>query len=331
MHSSKFTINAAVGIIQRKDGFVLLAERPAGKPWAGYWEFPGGKVELNESPLQALKRELQEELGILITAHYPWVTRTFDYPEKYDALGKLESTAKTVRLNFFLVTKWKGEARGLENQLISWQKPGSLNVTPMLPANTPIFTALSFPSIFAISNLKELGEFLFFERLKIALENGLRMLQIREKHLPIAEYLFFIKQVILITKPYEVKVFLNLGDMALGLQLISELGVSGLHLSSFELMQLHKRPEGILCGASCHNQQELLQAEKLGLDYVMLSPVLSTQSHEDATHLGWDTFGGLIKGYSLPVYALGGMHVSDLHRAKQFGAHGIAMLRSIWN
>jgi 8-oxo-dGTP diphosphatase len=108
--------HAAVGVIQRDDGFVLLGERPIGKPWAGYWEFPGGKIEENETPECALNRELQEELGISVISSYRWLTRSFDYAAKYDATGKLESIAKTVKLHFFIVTEWQGEPFGLENQ-----------------------------------------------------------------------------------------------------------------------------------------------------------------------------------------------------------------------
>ena len=86
----------------------------------------------------------------------------------------------------------------------------------------------------------------------------------------------------------------------------------------------------MLCGASCHGAQQLAHAAKLGLDYVMLSPVMATRSHEDVMPLGWDTFAELIESYPLPAYALGGMQVSDLHQARMQGAHGIAMLRAIW-
>jgi len=83
-------------------------------------------------------------------------------------------------------------------------------------------------------------------------------------------------------------------------------------------------------GASCHNAAELAHAEMLALDYVMLSPVKSTLSHPDARPIGWDTFNQLIYGFSLPVFALGGMLREDLGTAKSYGAHGIAMQRDVW-
>ena len=328
---------AAVGVIQRQDGSVLLAERPTGKPWAGYWEFPGGKIEANETPQQALKRELQEELGIVATATYPWLTRSFNYDAKYDAAGKLETPAKTVKLHFFIVTEWQGDPSGLENQALSWQHPEVVNVSPMLPANAPILSALGLGNVYAITNVAELGEALFFERLQIALNRGLKMIQIREKQLSDSALLIFTERVIDIASTHGAKVFVNsagfnsnrLNSSLNHLPFKSNLNSAGIHFTSRDLMQLQVKPEGMLCGASCHNRQELAHAEMLGLDYVLLSPVQSTLSHADAKTLGWNVFADLILGYSLPVYALGGMQFSDLHIARLHGAHGIAMQRGI--
>ncbi|MFA7680083.1 MAG: NUDIX domain-containing protein, partial [Pigmentiphaga sp.] len=87
-------IDVAVGILQRQDGAFLLAQRPDGKPYSGWWEFPGGKLEANETALQALARELHEELGITLVTATPWVTLTHSY------------THATVRLHFCRVSQW---------------------------------------------------------------------------------------------------------------------------------------------------------------------------------------------------------------------------------
>lgn len=316
---------AAVGIIQHENGLVLLAERPIGKAWSGYWEFPGGKIEANEKPEAALKRELQEELGISATLVYPWLTRTFDYEAKYDKNGRLNSPAKTVKLHFFIVAKWDGEPFGMEKQTISWQNPEKINVGPVLPANAPIFNALGLPHIYAITNMQELGEELFFERLKIALNNGLMMIQVREKQLNEEELSLFVERVIEIAEPYEAKVFLNSAH-----SISPEFKLAGLHLTAHDLMKCTEKPEGIRCGASCHHAEELAHAQALGLDYALLSPVQHTQSHPEAAPLGWNNFAKMIKDCSIPVYALGGMQLDDLNDARLYGAHGIAMQRHVW-
>ena len=280
---------------------------------------------MGETAEQALKRELHEELGITVTTLYPWLTRTYDYEAKYDANGTLESPAKTVKLHFYVVTEWQGEPFGMEKQTISWQNPEKLSVSPMLPANAPIMTGLSLPPVYAITNLSELGEEHFFECLKAALQNGLMMILVREKELTAEELFSFAERVVEIAAPYEAKVFIH-SDI----ELCKALNTAGVHFSSVDLMALQARPEGVLCGASCHNALELSHAASLALDYVLLSPVEKTQSHIDAIPLGWKGFASLIANYPLPVYAMGGMEVETLAKARTFGAHGIAMQRAIW-
>lgn len=317
--------HAAVGIIQRPDGWVLLGQRPAGKPWEGYWEFPGGKVEDNETPESALIRELNEELGIAVTECYPWITRTYDYPAKYYPDGALNSPAKTVKLHFFIVEQWSGEPQSLEQQRLVWQQPRQLEISPMLPANAPVMAALNLPRIYAITNLQEMGEEHFFSALKAALDNGLRMLQIRENQLTADAFQSFAEKVVATASPYGAKIFIN-SDIALA----KTLHVAGVHFTSAQLMNLEAKPEGLLCGAACHHLAELAQAAELGLDYVTLSPVNPTQSHPDANTLGWNQFADWIQDYPIPVYALGGMRLDDLATARTYGAHGIALQRAIW-
>ena len=306
-------IHAAVAVLQRSDGWVLLAERPAGKPWAGWWEFPGGKIEAGESPEQALKREIQEELGIEITNIAPWIIRTFSYPEK------------TVKLHFFIVTSWQGKPQAIEGQTLEWQNPAKLTVTPMLPANLPVIAALALPSVYAITNLAEMGELLFLKRLELALAQGLKLIQVREKHLSVAEFRAFAQQVINLANTYNAQVLIN-ADAPLAL----ELGAAGVHFNSHQLMQLEVKPEGLICAASCHNQQELARAHQLALDFVLLSPVKPTLSHPNANTLGWDKFEKMAAYYPLPVYALGGMEWDDVLTAWQHGARGVAMQRAAW-
>ena len=325
-------IHVAVAILQRKNQFgyieFLLASRPPGKGWAGWWEFPGGKIEADETPECALSRELQEELGITPTQTQQWLTRRFDYPKTRD------SAAKTVLLHFYFVTQWQGEISAKEGQQLNWQNPQNITVSPVLPANSPIMKALALPPIYAISNVAEMGELAWLSALEAQLQQGLRLIQLREKHLANTALMRLAEQVLLLAKPYGAKVLFN-HDITLA-QELGELsfGEMGVHLTSKQLISLNEKPRHLpshfIVAASCHNAIELAHAEKLDLDFVVLSPVNISKSHENARPLGWEQFSALIQHTTIPVYALGGMQTSDLVQALNCGARGIAMQRAVW-
>jgi 8-oxo-dGTP diphosphatase len=117
-------VQVAVGVLMRGESF-LLTSRPEGKVYAGYWEFPGGKLEAGETVEAALKRELQEELGITIEDCIPWRTERFDYPHAL------------VQLNFCQVTRWRGEIEMREGQTAAWQTL-PVTVQPVLPGTVPV-------------------------------------------------------------------------------------------------------------------------------------------------------------------------------------------------
>lgn len=115
----------AVGILIHHDGSFLLTSRPSGKAYAGYWEFPGGKLEAGETVHDALVRELHEELGIHIAASEPWKVATVDYPHAL------------VCLNFCKVRAWNGPLEMREGQEYSWQRL-PVQVLPILPGAVPV-------------------------------------------------------------------------------------------------------------------------------------------------------------------------------------------------
>ncbi|HEY4542569.1 MAG TPA: NUDIX domain-containing protein [Noviherbaspirillum sp.] len=117
-------IDVAVGILMQPNGDVLLAQRPDGKPYAGYWEFPGGKVEPDEAVEDALRREFSEELGLEVLEAQAWCCVEYVYPHAH------------VRLHFYVSREWKGEPQSLEGQAYAWQ--GSVDVEPLLPATVPL-------------------------------------------------------------------------------------------------------------------------------------------------------------------------------------------------
>ena len=306
-------LNVAVGVLHQADGRVLLTERPAGKPWAGYWEFPGGKIEPGESVLQALTRELHEELGIDVDRACPWITFEYAYPEK------------RVRLHFYRVVVWHGSPHGRETQRMSWENPSAVGVAPLLPANESVLRALSLPPVYAITNAAKLGVEIFMERLQAALNRGVRLIQVREPPMAPAQLAEFAQQVVTLAHAHGARVLVS-GDRVVA----QRAGADGVHLPAEQLMMLSAPPDTGLWAASCHNAAELARAAQLNASFVVLSPVLPTPTHPEAAGMGWGRFAELIRDYPLPVYALGGMKLDHLDTAMQRGAHGIALLSGIW-
>ncbi len=303
----------AAAVIQRSDGSLLLAQRPAGKLYPGYWEFPGGKVEPGESAIDALKREIREELDVEIVSATPWITRVHPYAHA------------TVRLHFFRVTEWRGEFRGMEDQAHTWQRVDALDVGPMLPANTPIFRALSLPPMYGITNASELGVSVFLRHLDQALERRLQLIQFRERGLPPATLPALAAGVIKRAHAHGARVLIN-GDV----ELARRIGADGVHLTAAQLARTQSRPDFSLVGASCHTREELNHAAAMNLDFAVLGAVKNTPTHPDQSPMGWERFQALIADAPIPVYGIGGLAPGDLPQAQQCGAHGIAMQRAAW-
>lgn len=306
------TTNVAAGVLINEHNQFLLATRPEGKAYAGWWEFPGGKIEAGESPREAAVREIAEELGVTVEQAFPWLTETFVYPHT------------TVRLQFFQITRWSGTLHPHEGQTFSWHKMGTLEVEQILPANLPILRALALPRLYGISCAEELGEARQLQALEQQLAAGLRLIQVREKNWPPERKRAFAAEVVERARQWGARVYIHEDA-----ELARELGC-GVHWTAATLMQQSVKP-ALATGASCHTQAEVLQAEKLGLDYVLLGSVQATPSHPDGPVLGWDGLERMLEhGYSVPVFALGGLQPVDLEQARLAGAHGIAMMRAIW-
>jgi 8-oxo-dGTP diphosphatase len=302
---SKLT-EVAAAVIERPGEF-LLAQRPAGKPYPGYWEFPGGKIEPGEDARAALTRELREELGIEVREAAPWITRVYAY------------THATVRLHFFRVTRWDGEPQPLEDQAIRWQAVAAPDVTPMLPANAPVLAALALPDVMIVSNASAIGIDEWVHRLEQRVGAERLLVQLREKGMEHLKLQHLLSRTLARTEPTGSRVVVN-----------SDCGAfpqcGGVHLTARALMAARERPPGALVGASCHFSEELAHAARLGLDYVVVGPVQATASHPGARPLGWEAFASLIHGQPMPVYAIGGLARADLSEARRGGAQGVALL-----
>ena len=298
-------VEVAAAVIQRADGAFLLAQRPPGKVYAGYWEFPGGKVEAGEPPERALGRELHEELGVDVERAFPWITRVFTYPHA------------TVRLNFFRVTAWRNEPHPRENQAISWQRPEAPGLEPMLPANAPVLAALGLPHEYAVTDAATLGIPKMLALLEGRLRTGLKLVQVREPGLAEKERALFTAQAVGLAHRYGCRVLAKLPVA----------GADGLHYTAAELMTLARRPSGMLAAASCHTREELGRAMDLELDFAVAGPVKDSGGKAG---IGWDRFAALVRGSSIPAYAIGGLAPADMEDAWRAGAHGVAMIRGSW-
>jgi 8-oxo-dGTP diphosphatase len=306
-------VRVAAAVITRSDGCVLLAQRPIGKPYAGYWEFPGGKLEPGESAVDALARELQEELGITITHAAPWIAQEFVYPHAH------------VELDFFRVLGWIGEPFGHDGQSFAWQKPGAFDVAPLLPANTRVLAALTLPGVCGVTNAGDIGEEEFLARAERALVAGLRLIQLREKDWPAARRDAFAARFLPLAARFGARVLLNgsVEDARRG-------GFAGVHWPAATLTAATSRPRDLLVAASCHSRDELAHAATLDVDFAFVGPVQPTATHPGAPTLDWKGFAACIEATRVPVYAIGGLTRDDLAIAIDHGAHGIALRRSAW-
>lgn len=309
-------VHVAAAAIFNSLGQVLLALRPAHLHQGGLWEFPGGKVESGETVLDALKRELHEELGITVVAARPLIRVRHAYPDK------------SVVLDVWRIDHFRGEAQPREGQTLEWLAVNDLTTRQYPAANLPIVTAARLPSLYLITGEPLAGTSEFLKTLEQCLRGGARLIQLRAKCLANGDYLRLTREALMLCHAYSAQLLLNGCP-----ECVQELGADGIHLSSSALMSLPQRPnpsEGWVA-ASCHNAAELAQAYAIKADFAVVSPVLATQSHSGASSLGWQGLRQLTELARLPVYALGGMRPEHLDLVYQHGAQGIAVISSMWN
>lgn len=299
-------VDVVAAVIYRQDGAILLSQRAAHQHQGGRWEFPGGKVEAGESLLRALSRELAEELGIRSNLAQPLMTIEHHYADK------------SVRLHFHEVRDWQGRPEGREGQQLVWVMPHELKDYEFPDADRPLLKAIEVGSQILVWP-KEMPA-RWEARLTIALERGVRLILARD----IADKVL-LSSIIDLCHRHSAKVLVS-GSSTL----MQEVGGDGLHLKATQAARLHDVPEVPLLSVSCHSADELAQAQKLGADLVLLSPVRKTSSHPAATPLGWEAFARLAKGRPMAVFALGGVGPADLAQARAEGAWGVAGISGFW-
>jgi 8-oxo-dGTP diphosphatase len=302
----------AVGVLLRADGAVLLADRPAGKPYAGYWEFPGGKVEPGESVADALARELHEELGIDIGPAAPWVTFEFDYPHAY------------VRLHFCRVYDWRGTPASREGQRLGFFALDRTLPAPLLPAAVPALRWLTLPERAASIDLRT-ADGAMLAHVEAALAHGLRLLLVRGE-----------------CNDPALRAALSARAAAFGARVVTErstgepwadaeaalLPVSSLTAALASGLTASARTSSAQwLGAEVAAREWLTAAARAGCDFALVGPVLPG----DATPaIGWHGVRAMLQAAPLPTLLHGGLSMDDLATARAAGAHGIVLTLSDW-
>lgn len=313
-------IHVAVAVIVRGNE-VLIARRADDTHQGGLWEFPGGKVESNETVQHALKRELKEELDIdvnLSNGIHPLIRIRHDYGDK------------AVLLDVWVVSGFEGEAIGAEGQPIKWVEREHLNDFSFPEANRPIISAILLPNKYLVTGAYETADDCIRKLQHAILNHGVMLVQYRNHALYARDqgaYISLATRMRDICRDNNVRLILNAPPA-----ILQDVDVDGVHLTLSEASGYSARPvpTNKWLGVSCHNASELSRVARLSPDYALLSPVKETATHPDATPLGWSHFKALVEAVPFPVFALGGMGEADMADAIANGAQGIAAVRAWW-
>ena len=301
-------VAAAVFLREGTDGTeYLLAQRPPDKVYAGYWEFPGGKVEPGETLHEALIREIEEEMGATIERAWPWLSRQFTYPHA------------TVRLKFFQVESWRGELCPLEHSGIVWIRLGDTPpVDPVLPANGPILRALALPQRCCVLDATSLlADQLSRAVAKPTAERQLlRVSHVTDLAAPQTGHVDALRN--FIAENPATDVFID-DDQALA----RTVGAQGIHLTEATLRQTHARPAFDWVSASCRNESDFAHAIALGVDFVAFPVPNQVASSDSGNSTEWTNFATWIERSPIPVFiddATGTLSLNDVH---PHGVHGL--------
>lgn len=300
-------IKVSAGILLDHNHNVLLTKRLASQTWPEYWEFPGGKLKTNESLDQCLKRELLEEINISVIRASRWITREFNQDNKI------------LQVTFFLIHQWSGEIQNKDVAEHKWIDPKNIEDWPeqILPKNLYILRALSLPPLYLITDAYENPEFYK----KIGSSKRKFYIQLRE---PMLEKDELIK--------LELDLKKNNRHILINSRHVHELSSDfGIHFTESDLFKQTQVNPNKIHSASVHSLESIQYAQKLGINFVVLSQVYETKSHPLKTGMGWNAFKAIVNQVDIPVYALGGMGFDDLEQSYNNGGVGIASQRKIWN
>ena len=309
------SIHVVAAAIFDTKGRLVISKRLDHLHQGGLWEFPGGKVESNETVEDALKRELREEINILPEAYRPLIRVHHDYGDK------------KILLDVWLVSEFIGEPQGLEQQEVQHIELRDIHHYDFPAANKPILKALLLPCCIAIS-----GQFIDVrdacEKTELVLKNRkIDAFHFRAPFLSDDEYMVVARELQNICEAKDIPFFVNRSY-----KIYKALNADGLHVSQseFKKLTLAQVRDVSLMGVSCHTAAELASAVSMGADYGFLSPIKPTNTHINTNAIGWEKFQTLVDEQSIPVYGLGGMSVNDLALSYQYGAQGVAAIAAFW-
>jgi len=302
-------IDVAAAVIRDESGRVLLSQRPEGKHLAGLWEFPGGKREAGESVHGALVRELEEELGIEVSASMPLLSLTHHYPEK------------SVRLLIRTVDDFRGTATGQEGQRVGWFEPSAARTLPMPAADRPIIQLLSIdPRLVMLPEVAKSGSIEpLFDACQDRLDAGFRLFCLRCGGLDDDQLKSLATRCSAMARQVDARWLIDGRP-----ELARALGADGLHLPVERLADYHERPveSELMFAVSCRHDDDLEQAARLHADFACLSP------RGLASAPDWHGFAASVAASPLPLVALG-VDLAELDRVREMGAFGVAVSQAI--
>ena len=293
-------IHVAIGLLFHQ-GQVLVGWRHADQHQGNKYEFPGGKVESGETPAQACRREIFEEVGIGIQTWHVFdvIHHVYDDLELYLHIFHAQVPIKYLS---DIQKPW------------TWYTREKLLQLNFPKANQALIQRLYWSHVIQIST--------DLTRLNRLAQDTLLYWRPEQGKVSIQDLQYF----------SDVQLKLLIINFELWMQLDESLQkkIGTVQFKQHQILALHQGqlPRGIRCIASCHDAVSLQHAQHLGCDAVLLSPVHATASHPDAPVLGWERFQALAKSCDIPVFALGGLKPQDLAQAQQYSAYGIAGIRN---
>lgn len=321
--SNRPIIHVVAGLIRHssKKHKIFFTRRQSGQHLEHLWEFPGGKLEAGEDRFHALRRELQEEVGIDVRSALPLHALTHHYEDK------------SILLDVWEVLHYRGKPHGREGQESLWLTPQKIPQYPFPDADQPVLSTLQLPSQLLITpelaSLDPQQVCAHFSRL--LQQRRYRLVLLRSHAMNDQDY----HQMAL--KLREIA-FVSGCDLIIHRPALKSLlqkrfdSFKQRHLSADNLMASKKieLDNALSWSASCHDAKQLQQAQRLNCRFALLSTLRETQSHPGQPALGWYQFHYLSQQSGIPLYALGGVQRKDFTLARYQGAIGVAGIGDFW-